>query len=44
MDTLKAAGARPLIDEIFPMDKVQEAFARLAGGHMGKVLVEVAAS
>ena len=44
VDTLKAAGARPLIDEIFPMDKVQEAFARLAGGHMGKVLVDVAAS
>ncbi len=43
VDTLGTAGARPIIDKIFPMDQVQEAFEHLAGGHMGKVLVEVAA-
>ncbi len=40
--TLDAAGARPLIDKIYPMEQVQEAFAHLAGAHMGKVLVDVA--
>jgi NADPH2:quinone reductase len=38
---MDAAGARPVIDRIHPMEQVQEAFARLAGGHLGKVLVEV---
>lgn len=42
IDTLHAADARPLIDRVYPMDQVREAFAHLAGGHMGKVLVEVA--
>ena len=42
VDTLAAAGARPIIEKIFPMDQVQEAFEHLAGGHMGKVLVKVA--
>ena len=41
VDTLGAANARPVIDRIFPMEQVQEAFAQLAGGHLGKVLVEV---
>ena len=41
VDTLGAANARPVIDRIFPMEQVQEAFAQLAGGHMGKVLVEI---
>lgn len=40
VEYLNGAGARPLIDRIFPMENVQEAFAHLAGGHMGKVLVE----
>ncbi len=39
--TLDAARVRPVIDKVFSMDQVQEAFARLAGGHLGKVLVEV---
>ncbi len=43
VDTLGAAGARPIVDRVFPMDRVQEAFEHLAGGHFGKVLVEVAA-
>ncbi len=44
VDTLKQAGARPVVDAVFPMDGVQEAFAHLAGGHMGKVLVNVGES
>lgn len=42
VDTLVAIGARPIVDKIFPMGQVQEAFEHLAGEHMGKVLVEVA--
>ena len=42
VDTLDAADAKPLIDTIYPMEQVQEAFAQLGGGHMGKVLVNVA--
>lgn len=41
--TLDKAGAKPLIDAVFPMAEVQEAFAHLAGGHLGKVLVDVTA-
>lgn len=33
---------RPLIDKTFPFEQVQEAFAHLAGSHLGKVLVQVA--
>ncbi len=42
VDVLEAAGERPIVDKVFPMDQVQEAFGHLAGGHFGKVLVEVA--
>jgi len=42
VDTLDAADAKPLIDTIYPMEQVQEAFAQLGGEHMGKVLVNVA--
>ena len=41
VETLGTTGARPVIDPVFPMEQVQEAFAHLAGGHLGKVLVEV---
>jgi len=41
---LDTTQARPVIDKIFSMDQVQEAFARLSGGHLGKVLVEVNAA
>lgn len=34
--------ARPLIDRVFAMEDVHAAFAHLAGGHLGKVLVHVA--
>ncbi len=39
--TLDAAQARPLIEQVFPMGDVQEAFGQLRGGHMGKILVNV---
>lgn len=44
VDTLNKAEARPVVDAVFPMDAVQDAFAHLAGGHMGKVIVEVGES
>jgi NADPH:quinone reductase len=40
---LNALGKRPVVDEIFPFLDVKEAFARLAQGPMGKVLVRVMA-
>ena len=40
--TLNKAGKRPLVDRVFPMDQVQEAFAHLAKGPMGKVVIETA--
>ena len=43
VQTLEGANAKPLIDRVFPMEEVQEAFAHLAGGHLGKVLVNVTA-
>ncbi|MCH7959219.1 MAG: zinc-binding dehydrogenase [Candidatus Hydrogenedentes bacterium] len=42
VQTLEGAGAKPLVDRVFPMEEVQEAFTHLAGGHLGKVLVNVA--
>jgi NADPH2:quinone reductase len=36
---LNKTGARPLIDEIFPFEKLPDAFAKLAKGPMGKVLI-----
>jgi len=38
---LRAIGKRPVVDRVFPFDRVPEAFARLAEGPMGKVLVQV---
>jgi NADPH2:quinone reductase len=43
VNTLGKAGARPVLDKVFGMDEVHEAFARLTGGHLGKVLVHVGA-
>ncbi|MEN6627240.1 MAG: zinc-binding alcohol dehydrogenase family protein [Candidatus Sumerlaeia bacterium] len=39
VSTLAQSGRRPQIDQVFPFDRVQEAFARLGQGAMGKVLV-----
>jgi NADPH:quinone reductase len=38
---LSKTGARPLIDEIFPFEDLPAAFAKLAKGPMGKVLIAV---
>ena len=34
--------ARPVLDCVLPFERLPEAFARLASGPMGKVLLEVA--
>jgi NADPH:quinone reductase len=41
VNRLNAMGRRPVVDEIFPFEDVKSAFARLAQGPMGKVLVRV---
>jgi NADPH2:quinone reductase len=38
---LARTGTRPLVDSILPFERLPEAFARLAAGPMGKVLVKV---
>ncbi len=38
---MNAAGTRPAVDSVFPMQRLKEAFARLAEGPLGKVLLEV---
>ncbi|MGJ5816686.1 quinone oxidoreductase family protein [Paludibaculum fermentans] len=38
---LDAMGRRPVVDQVFPFADVKQAFARLAEGPMGKVLVKV---
>lgn len=40
---LDALRKRPVVDRVFPFEEVKAAFARLAEGPMGKVLVRVAA-
>ena len=42
--TLQRTKAKPVIDRVFPFDQLPAAFARLAEGPMGKVLVEVGKS
>ncbi len=42
-DLLRSAGARPLVDSIFPFEQLPQAFAKLAQGPMGKVLLQVRA-
>jgi NADPH2:quinone reductase len=39
---LEVTGKRPVVDGVFPFEDVKAAFARLAQGPMGKVLVRVA--
>jgi NADPH2:quinone reductase len=38
---LAHTGARPLVDSILPFEQLPEAFARLAAGPMGKVVLKV---
>lgn len=39
VETLNRTNARPLVDSVFPFEKLIEAFAKLEQGPMGKVLV-----
>ncbi|MBZ5578911.1 MAG: zinc-binding alcohol dehydrogenase family protein [Acidobacteriia bacterium] len=39
---LDGLGKRPVVDHVFPFDEVKQAFARLAQGPMGKVVIRVA--
>jgi NADPH2:quinone reductase len=39
---LNASGQKPVVDHVFAFDEVKQAFARLAEGPMGKVLVRIA--
>lgn len=41
VNALESRSARPLVDRTFSFDKVQEAFAHLASGPLGKVVVQV---
>jgi NADPH2:quinone reductase len=41
LSLLDKAGARPLVDRVFPFEQVPAAFARLKEGPMGKVVVRV---
>jgi NADPH2:quinone reductase len=41
LELLSRKGARPLVDSVFPFDQLPKAFARLAEGPMGKVLLQV---
>ena len=38
---LEASGQKPVVDHVFAFEDVKKAFARLAEGPMGKVLVKV---
>ncbi|MEO8377721.1 MAG: zinc-binding alcohol dehydrogenase family protein [Candidatus Sumerlaeota bacterium] len=38
---LANTGARPVIDSVFPFSQLQQAFARLAEGPLGKVLLDI---
>jgi NADPH:quinone reductase len=39
VDVLDRAGQKPLVDRVYPFEQVQEAFAHLQKGPMGKVVV-----
>jgi NADPH:quinone reductase len=39
---LNAMGKRPVVDHLFPFEQVKQAFARLAQGPLGKVVIRVA--
>jgi NADPH:quinone reductase len=42
LELLSATNARPLVDRVLPFEQLPDAFARLAAGPMGKVLLKVA--
>jgi NADPH:quinone reductase len=41
LSLMARTGARPLVDSVFPFEKIGEAFERLARGPMGKVLLKL---
>jgi NADPH2:quinone reductase len=41
LELLGRSGAKPLVDGVFPFEELPRAFARLAEGPMGKVLIRV---
>jgi NADPH2:quinone reductase len=41
IELLARRGSKPIVDSIFPMENLRDAFERLAVGPMGKVLVKV---
>jgi NADPH2:quinone reductase len=41
LSLMQRTGARPVIDSVFPFEQLKEAFAKLASGPMGKVLLDV---
>lgn len=43
IELMSRAGARPLVDSVFPFESLPTAFERLAKGPMGKVLLQVGA-
>lgn len=43
LDHLDLGNTRPVVDRVFPMAEVQEAFDLLAGDHMGKIVIDVTA-
>ena len=42
LSLLARTSARPLVDSVLPFDQLPQAFARLAAGPMGKVIIECA--
>lgn len=42
LQLLSRTGARPIVDSVFPFEELPKAFARLAEGPLGKVLLQVA--
>lgn len=41
VEQMNRVGARPLVDSVFPFEKLPQAFQRLSEGPMGKVLLKV---
>lgn len=41
VDRLRAMGKRPVVDHVFSFEEVKQAFARLAEGPLGKVVIRV---
>jgi len=41
LEALSRTGARPLVDNTFPFERLPQAFERLAQGPMGKVLLQI---